>query len=84
MPRDPAVRRSFPPDERLEVLTLASERTAEHDGPATRWTLDDLAREPVNRHADQAMHRSTTHRILHAADLQPHRSVYWLNRHDPD
>lgn len=81
---DPAARRSFPPDERLEVITLASARTAEHDGPATRWTLDDLARELVNRHADEAMRRSTIQRILHDADLQPHRSVYWLNSHDPD
>jgi DDE superfamily endonuclease len=84
MPRDPAARWSFPPDERLEVITLASERTAEHDCPATRWTLDDLARELVNRHADEALRRSTIQRILHTADLQPHRSVYWLNSHDPD
>jgi DDE superfamily endonuclease len=38
----------------------------------------------VNRHADEAMHRSTIRRILHDADLKPHRSVYWLNSHDPD
>jgi len=82
--RDPVAHRSFPPDERLEVVTLASERTAEHDCPATRWSLDDLARELVNRHADEAMHRSTIQRILHNADLKPHRSVYWLNSHDPD
>ena len=30
------------------------------------------------------MHRSTIQRILHAADLKPHRSVYWLNSHDSD
>ncbi len=84
MPRGPVAPRSFPPDERVEVITLASERTAEHDCPATRWSLDDLARELVNRHADEAMHRSTIQRILHDADLKPHRSVYWLNSHDPD
>jgi hypothetical protein len=38
----------------------------------------------VNRHADEAMRRSTIQRILHDADLQPHRSVYWRNSHDPD
>jgi transposase len=84
MPRGPVARRSFPPGERVEVITLASERTAAHDCPATRWSLDDLARELINRHADEAMHRSTIQRILHAADLKPHRSVYWLNSHDPD
>jgi transposase len=30
------------------------------------------------------MHRSTIQRILESADLKPHRSVYWLNSHDPD
>jgi hypothetical protein len=31
------------------VITLASQRTAEHECPATRWTLDDLTRELVTR-----------------------------------
>ena len=30
------------------------------------------------------MSRATIWRILDAADLKPHRSVYWLNSHDPD
>jgi len=30
------------------------------------------------------MSRATIWRILHAADLKPHRSVYWLNSHDPN
>jgi len=80
----PADRRSFPPDERLEVLTLATERTDDHDCPATHWSLDDLAFELVNRHANETMRQSTIHRILAEADLKPHRSVYWLNSHDPD
>jgi hypothetical protein len=75
---------AFPPDEQLEVLTLASSTTAEHDCVASQWSLDDLAIELVNRHAAEAMSRSTIQRILHQADLKPHRSVYWLNSHDPD
>jgi hypothetical protein len=31
----------------------------------------------------QAMSRSTLWRTLAAADRKPHRSVYWLNSHDP-
>ena len=27
---------------------------------------------------------STIWRVLTAADIKPHRSVYWLNSHDPD
>ena len=30
------------------------------------------------------MSRSSIWRILDEADLKPHRSVYWLNSHDPD
>ena len=30
------------------------------------------------------MSRATIWRILDAADLKPHQSVYWLNSHDPD
>jgi hypothetical protein len=63
---------------------LASESTADHDCPATRWSLDDLARRLVQEAASEAMSRVTVWRILHAADLKPHRSVYWLNSHDPD
>jgi len=30
------------------------------------------------------MSRSTIWRVLDGADLKPHKSVYWLNSHDPD
>src|SRR5262245_6260526 len=75
-PADPGL---FPPQERLAVLTLASAKTEEHHCPATRWSLDELASRLVNEAATEAMHRSTIWRILHQADLKPHRSVYWLN-----
>jgi hypothetical protein len=75
---------AFPPDEQLEVITLATSKTAEHDCMASQWSLDDLAAELVNRHAAEAMTRSTIWRVLNAADLKPHRSVYWLNSHDAD
>lgn len=38
----------------------------------------------VNETHHQAMSRSAIQRILAQADLKPHRSVYWLNSHDPD
>jgi transposase len=77
-------RGAFPPDEQLEVLTLATSKTSDHECVASQWSLDDLAAVLVNRHADDAMTRSTIWRVLNAADLKPHRSVYWLNSHDPD
>ena len=67
------------------MISLASSTTDQQDCPATRWALDDLAATLINRNAhDLAMSRSTIWRILDEADLKPHRSVYWLNSHDPD
>jgi hypothetical protein len=78
-------RGAFPPSQRLDVISMASSSTTEHEQKATRWALDDLAGALINQaHHTQAMSRSTIWRILDEADLKPHRSVYWLNSHDPD
>lgn len=34
---------AFPPDEQLEVITLATSKTSEHECVASQWSLDDLA-----------------------------------------
>jgi transposase len=75
---------AFPPDERLHVVNVASSKTEDHDQPATRWSLDELAFTIVNEAHHRAMSRSTIQRILADVDLKPHKSVYWLNSHDPD
>lgn len=75
---------AFPPAELTAVVNLATSKTEEHDQPATRWSLDDLAATILNKAHHQAMSRSTIWRILDEADLKPHKSVYWLNSHDPD
>ena len=75
---------SFPPDERLQVITLASSRTEEHQQLDSSWTLDNLAFQMLREKHHQEMSRCTIHRILQQADLKPHQSVYWLNSHDPD
>jgi hypothetical protein len=84
MPRAPVAPGAFPPDELLAVVNLATSTTGAHDQPATRWSLDDLAATIVNEAHPQAMSRATIWRILEEADLKPHKSVYWLNSHDPD
>ena len=38
----------------------------------------------LSQHRLRPMSRSSLWRILEEADLKPHRSVYWLNSHDPD
>jgi transposase len=83
-PHAPADPGAFPPAERLQVVTLASSQTEDHQTPDCGWRLDELAFTIVNEAHQRAMSRSTIQRILAEADLKPHQSVYWLNSHDPD
>jgi transposase len=68
----------------LHVVNLASSQAEEHQQADTSWTLDNLAFEILREAHHRDMSRSTIGRILTTADLKPHRSVYWLNSHDPD
>ncbi len=74
---------AFPPSERLDVMAMATRKPATYYCPATRWSLDDLVAALFQRRT-WTMSRSSIWRILEEADLKPHRSVYWLNSHDPD
>jgi len=67
----------------MDVLSLATSTPADHDNPATRWSLDDMAA-VLHAHARaRAMSRSTLWRVLDEADRKPHRGVYWLHSHAP-
>src|SRR5215467_1537878 len=76
-------RGAFPPLARLDVLAMATRKPATYHCTATRWSLDDLVA-ALAQHRPWGMSRSSIWRILEEADLKPHRSVYWLNSHDPD
>ncbi len=76
-------RGAFPPSERIDVLSIATSTPADYHCPATRWSLDDMTPALRDHARVRAMSRSTLWRILDEADLKPHRSVYWLNSHDP-
>src|SRR5215813_15274776 len=83
MPHARVARGVFPPSERVEVLAMATKKPTTYHCPATRWSLDDLVA-ALWQHRLQRLSRSSIWRILEEADLKPHRSVYWLNSHDPD
>src|SRR6266571_2376722 len=83
MRRARVARGAFPPSDRVAVLSMATKKPATYHCPATRWSLDDLVA-ALQQHRRQPMSRSSLWRILEEADLKPHRSVYWLNSHDPD
>jgi hypothetical protein len=76
-------RGAFPPSARLDVMAMATRKPARYHCPATRWSLDDLVTALAQERAGM-MSRSSIWRLLADADLKPHRSVYWLNSHDPD
>jgi transposase len=83
MRRAPVGRGAFPPSARLEVMAMATRKPATYHCATTRWSLDDLGAALVQGRLE-TMSRSSIWRILAEADLKPHRSVYWLNSHDPD
>ena len=83
MRRAPVGRGAFPPSARLDVMSMATRKPATYHCAATRWSLDDLVAALVQGRT-WTMSRSSIWRMLDEADLQPHRSVYWLNSHDPD
>src|SRR6266852_1414228 len=83
MRRAPVGRGAFPPSARLDVMAMATRKPATYHCAATRWSLDDLVAALVQGRT-WTMSRSSIWRLLDEADLQPHRSVYWLNSHDPD
>jgi hypothetical protein len=64
-------------------MSMATRQPATYHNPVTRWSLDDLVA-ALAPHHPWPLSRSSIWRILEEADLKPHRSVYWLNSHDPD
>jgi DDE superfamily endonuclease len=66
------------------VLCLATTLPKSVGVPASHWSLDDLAYHIIRDAHYRDMSRSTIQRILAQADLQPHRSRYWLKPHAPD
>jgi len=84
MRRAQVARGVFPPSARVDVLSMATKKPTTYHCPATRWSLDDLVVALQQRPGSQAMSRSSLWRLLEEADLKPHRSVSWLNSHDPD
>jgi DDE superfamily endonuclease len=64
-------------------MTMATRKPTTYPCPATRWSLDDLVA-ALQQYRREPMSRASLWRLLEEADLQPHRSVYWLNSHDPD
>src|SRR2546427_4029965 len=67
---------------RVQVISVASALPKDQDRPVTRWTLDEIVVTLLDALHTQTISRSSVWRILHDIDLKPHKSAYWLNRHE--
>jgi transposase len=72
----------FAPVTRLELIALACEPVAPHEGKTTR-TLTELVDEAVARGLVAGIGWSSYQRLLAASDLRPHRIQGWLHSPDP-
>jgi transposase len=71
--------------EQLTLLfALACEPPEKSGLPITHWTGAELAAEAMKRGIVESISVSQVNRLLRDAELQPHRSRYWLNTTEKD
>ena len=66
------------------ILALACEPPEQSGRPVDRWTHRELADEAIRRGIVSSISISQVGRYLLQAELQPHRSKYWLNTKEKD
>jgi transposase len=66
------------------LFALACEPPEKSDLPITHWTGAELAAEAIKRGIFESISVSQVNRLLREAELQPHRSRYWLNTTEKD
>ena len=77
MRRARGVRVFFPEHERTDIEDLACQAPAQVGRELTHWSQRSLAQSAVDLAYVASIHQTTVGRILHEADLQPHRFRYW-------
>jgi transposase len=66
------------------LFALACEPPEKSGLPITHWTGAELAAEAVKRGIVDSISPSQVNRLLREAQLQPHKSRYWLNTTEKD
>jgi len=74
----------FTAEQVTQVLAVACEPADQSGRPIDEWTSRELADELVNRGIVSSISTSQVNRYLAEAELQPHRSKYWLNTTEKD
>lgn len=70
---------TFTAEQVTQILAVACEPPENSGRPVDRWTHRELTEEVILRGIVSSISRSQVGTYLHDADLQPHRSKYWLN-----
>lgn len=73
----------FTPEQVTQILALACEPPEQSGRPITHWTCKELADEAQKRGIAE-ISESQVGRYLREAELQPHKSRYWLNAKEKD
>ena len=75
---------TFTPEQITRILALACEPPEKSGRPITHWTNAELADEAAKQGIVPSISASQVGRYLREAELQPHRSRYWLNTKEKD
>jgi len=75
---------TFTAEQVTHILAVACEPPEQSGRPIDRWTARELADEVVRRGRVPSISISQVGRYLAQAELQPHRSKYWLNTKEKD
>jgi len=75
---------TFTAEQVTQVLAVACEPPEQSGRPIDRWTHRELADEVIHRGIVPSISVSQVGRYLAQAELQPHRSKYWLNTKEKD
>ena len=74
----------FTPEQITQILALACEPPERSGRPITHWTYKELADEARTRGIVASISQAQLGRYLRQAELQPHKSRYWLNTKEKD
>jgi hypothetical protein len=75
---------TFTAEQVTQILATACEPPEQSGRPIDRWTHRELADEIIRRGIVSSISVSQVGRYLRQAELQPHRSKYWLNTKEKD
>src|SRR6516225_9841244 len=74
----------FTAEQLAQLIALACEPPETSGRPITHWTGKELAEEAIARGIVDSISPSQVNRYLREAQLQPHKSRYWLNTTEKD